>query len=179
MMKRFLSLLLFTATSVMYSQARATASRLFDGQIGGSYLNGYADYTVSRFNGYGAYADLDFRHGIGVEAEYHYITDADPNFLLYERSTEIGARYSRHYGRFQPYGKVMVGRGTFNYLKNNNGYNLYAFGFGVDIRVYHSINVRVEDEFQKWLAGSGAGASIIPNGLSPNLPTLGVAYHFR
>ncbi len=179
MLKLFAVLLILSGTYTAIGQAKATATRFAEGQVGGSYLNGYADYTVSRFNGLGAYADLDFRHGIGIEAEYHYITDMDSNYLIYERSYEIGARYSRHYKRFQPYGKIMVGRGTFDYLKDNNPYNLYAFGFGTDIRVYKSINVRVEDEFQKWLAGSGPGAAVIPNGLSPNIPTVGVAYHFR
>lgn len=179
MMKRFYLVWMFLASSMMFSQAKPTATRLAEGQIGGTYVNGYADYTLSRFNGIGAYADADFRHGIGIEAEYHYITDLDPNYLLYERSYEIGARYSKHYGRFQPYGKLMVGRGTFNFLKVNDTYNLYAFGFGTDIRVYRRINVRVEDEFQKWLAGGGAGAVVIPNGLSPNLPAFGIAYHFR
>lgn len=179
MLKIVTLFLLLTGSCESYSQARATASRLADGRIGGTYINGYADYTVSRFNGFGAYADLDFHHGFGAEVEYHYITDLDPNFLLYERSLEAGARYSRHYGRFQPYGKLMLGRGTFNYLQNNNNYNLYAVGFGADIRAYRAIEVRVEDEFQFWQPGSGAGAAVIPNGLSPNLPTLGIAYHFR
>ncbi len=179
MLKFFAALFLLSGSWALLGQASPTATRLLEGQVGGTYLNGYADYTLSRFNGFGAYADADFRHGLGVEAEYHYITDADPNYLLYERSYEVGVRYSRHYKRFQPYGKLMVGRGTFNFLKDNDTYNLYAFGFGTDIRVWRSVNVRVEDEFQKWLAGSGAGAAVIPNGLSPNLPTFGVAYHFR
>ena len=163
----------------MQSQATATASRLASGQVGGYYVNGYADYTTSRFNGYGFYGDLDFHHGLGIEAEYHYMTDSDPHYLIYQRTYEVGGRYSRHYGRFQPYAKVMVGRGVFNFLFNNNAYNMYAFGVGTDIRVTHNINVRAEDEFQKWLPGSGAAAAFIPNGISPNLPTFGIAYHFK
>ncbi len=185
MFKCFTVFFLFTGTCILQGQARATATRNAEGQIGGSYINGYADYTLSRFNGIGAYADLDFRHGIGVEAEYHHITDLDPNYLIYQTTYEVGGRYSRHYGRFQPYAKVMVGRGNFNFPAPgpnpdyNYSYNLYAFGFGVDIRAYRRINVRAEDEFQQWLPGSGAAAAFIPNGLSPNLPTLGIAYRFK
>ena len=170
---------------MLKAQADATASRRAQGQIGATYLNGYADYTESRFNGIGAYADLDFHHGLGVEVEYHHITDLDDNYLIYQTSYEVGGRYSRHYGRLQPYAKFMVGRGTFNFPAPrpnpdyNYNYNLYAFGIGADIRVTRRINVRVEDEFQKWLPGSGPAAAFIPNGLSPNLPTFGIAYHFR
>ena len=186
MFKCFFAFLLLSGTSILQSQARPTASRLAEGQAGGYYVNGYADYTLSRFNGIGAYADLDFRHGFGVEVEYHHITDLDPNYLIYQTTYEAGARYSRHYGRFQPYAKLMLGRGTFNFPAfhqpapdNHYSYNLYAFGVGTDIRVYKRLNVRVEDEFQQWLPGSGAAAAFIPNGLSPNLPSLGIAYHFK
>jgi opacity protein-like surface antigen len=175
MLKTLLALTLATGTCIAHAQARPTASRLAEAQVGGTYVNGQSDYARSRFNGFGIYADLDFRMGLGAEAAFHYISDGDPKGI-YERTYEIGARYSRHYGRFQPYAKFLVGRGVFNFYGDqaNLAYNLYAMGGGTDYRVLKNVNVRVEYEAQKWMSGP-----LLDNGLSPNLVSVGAAYHFK
>ncbi len=143
-------------------------------------MNSNSDYSRSRFDGYGFYADLDFRSGLGAEAEYHYITDGDPNTHVYERTYEIGAKYSRHFGRFIPYGKAMVGRGVLNYPYNiaNLAYNMIAFGGGSDIRLSRHYNARVEFEYQDWFNFSKSGYSAANDGLTPTLLSAGFAYHF-
>ncbi len=104
----------------------------------------------------------------------------------YERTYEIGGRYVIHHGRLDPYAKGMYGRGVFNfppYPNNPTGpasanlaYNLFAIGGGVDFRLKSYLNLRGDYEWQKWLGG---GQVLLPNGITPQLFTLGVAYHFR
>jgi hypothetical protein len=175
MMKQLIVLTFTGGAWIANAQAHPTATRLAEGQVGVSYVNGQSDYSQGRFNGYGIYADLDFHHGIGIEANFHFISDGDTNGR-YEKTYEIGGRYSRHYGRFQPYAKGMVGRGVFNQYGNafNLAYNMFAVGVGTDYRLNRFLNARVEYESQKWLSGPE-----FPNGLSPNLLSVGVAYHFK
>jgi len=155
------------------AQASATATRLADGQVGVSYVNGQSDFEIDRYNGYGIYANLDFHRGFGIEADFHFMSDHTPS-NIYERTYEIGGRYSRHYGRFQPYAKAMVGRGVFNqaYGVSNLAYNLLAVGVGTDYRIVPRINARVEYEYQDWL-------SFQDKGLNPSLLSVGLAYHFK
>ena len=175
--------LLIAGSSIAYAQARATASRLAEGQIGFSFLNGDSDYARSRFNGYGIYADLDFHRGFGVEAEYRYISDGDPypQTNVYERTYQVGGRYSRHYGRFQPFAKLLVGRGVLNYPYDgaNVGYNMGTIGGGTDIRVVHHVNARIDYEYQKWFSVSRNAVPFTPNdSLTPTILSGGFAYHF-
>lgn len=180
MLKKLILFSLFVGATLSYAQAKPTASRLGDVQAGGLFVNANSDYARSRFNGYGVYADFDFFHGLGAEAEYRFISDQDDQVNIYERTYEIGARYSRHYGRFQPYGKFMYGRGVFNYAYNtaNLAYNLFSIGGGTDIRIYRHVNARVDYEYQQWLNFSRDGYSPRNDGLTPTAISGGLAYHF-
>lgn len=175
--------LFFAGSSLAYSQARATASRIADGQIGFNYINANSDYARSRFNGYGIYGDLDFHRGFGVEAEYRFINDGDPfpQTNVYQRTYQIGARYSRHYGRYQPYAKLLVGRGVQNYPYDvaNLAYNIGTLGAGSDIRVTRHFNARVDYEYQHWFSFSRTGTPGTRNdSLTPTHLSAGIAYHF-
>ena len=163
---------LLGGASILYGQAAPTASRSGDAQIGIGYCSGRPDYTQQTFPGFAAYADFDFRPHFGVEAEVHqvYSTNGD---LSFQRTYEIGGRYLRTYGPLVPYVKAMVGRGTFNYPFNRTelSYNMFAGGIGADVKLGAYLRVRGEYEFQKW--------SSFPNGgLTPQIITIGVAYHF-
>ena len=168
----------------MHAQGLPAASRAGDLQIGGSYSSAHSDYVPNRIRGFGFYADFDFRSHYGVELNFHQISD--PNTIVYERTYEAGGRYVYHPHRFDRialYGKGMYGRGVFNYPPPypppypqnlpaaNLAYNLVALGAGVDIAVHPRINVRAEFEYQKWFG-------FPPDGLTPQLVTIGVAYHF-
>jgi hypothetical protein len=173
----------FAGSGLAHGQASATASRAGDLQVGASFMNGNSDYARSRFNGYGIYADLDFHHGFGVEAEFRTINDGDPfpQTNVYERTYQVGGRYSRHYGRFQPFGKLLVGRGVLNYPYNsaNLAYNMGSVGVGTDIRIRRHINARVDYEYQKWFSFSKDGSPNTNNdSLTPTILSGGFAYHF-
>jgi hypothetical protein len=161
-------------TSILHAQASPTASRIGDLKIGIGFTNANTDYLPNRVNGGTAYVDFDIKHHLGVEGEFHFVKDGSSN--IYEKSYQIGGRYFRTYGKFVPYGKIMYGRGVFNYAYQgttyaNLAYNMAVAGAGVDYKALPYLYVRGDFEYQKWFG-------FPPHGLSPSLITVGVAYHF-
>ncbi len=182
MLTRILILLsLLAGAPRLFAQATPTASRAGDLIIGGGYTSAVSDYG-HRFTGFAIYGDFDFTRHLGVEANFHKVSYGAGS-PLYEKTYEIGPRFFLTYGRFVPYAKIMIGRGVFNYpalpppapqnqARANLAYNMYAGGFGTDIKVLPWLYVRGDVEFQKW-------GGFPPHGLSPELYTIGAAYHFR
>ncbi len=177
--------LLFAAlgSTVAFGQASTTASRTFDLQAGGGFSYVRSDYSGS-YKGGALYTTLDFSPHFGAEFEFHQADS--PKNPTYERTYEFGARYHRTYGRFEPFAKVAYGRGVFNFVDYftdpttgkttpkvvaNLAYNEIAFGGGTDYRLLPWLNLRGEYEYQTW-------HSFPPNGLTPQVITIGVAYHF-
>jgi len=170
------------ASTLAGAQAAPTATRRADLQAGGTFAWVYPDYEYGTWKGYGAYADLDLSHHLGIEFDFHNVPGSQP--ILYERTYEIGPRYTRTiHERYVPYAKGLIGRGVFNFAGLNSSgqdvnvanlaYNIYSLGGGLDIRVKPYLNVRAFDfEWQHW-------GAFPPNGLTPRLLSFGVAYHFH
>jgi len=169
----------------LHGQAIPTASSAGDLQIGAMFTLANTDYRPDKFKGYGFYTTFDFRYHVGIEGEFHQVNDPDPKDGVYERTYEIGPRYVLRHGRYNPYAKLMYGRGVFNYPLEpvspgsstlvqtaNLAYNIGAIGAGLDYRILPGLNARVDYEYQKWL-------SFPPNGLSPQLLSFGAAYRFH
>jgi hypothetical protein len=176
--KRILILvcLMAAAMPLLRAQEIPTEERAGELQIGLGYSKASPDYSPHTFSGETLYADYDFRDHWGIEGDFHDVKEpSSDNEGIYEKTYEIGPRYLWHISRFDPYVKILIGRGVFNYPFNsaNLAYNMYSFGGGVDIRVKPYLNVRLIDvELQKW-------GSFPPNGLSPKVYTFGVAYRFH
>jgi hypothetical protein len=174
-LKRFyllLTLLACTSASA-FGQARPTASRIGDLQIGGGYTNAQPNYLTNRISGFAFYADFDFRPHWGAEVDFHQISDRTGT-QVYERTYEFGGRYIiHHYGRFTPYVKGLYGRGVYNFSQSqaNLAYNMVVGGAGIDAVVTRRINVRGDFEYQHWMGFQFSG-------LNPELITIGAAYHF-
>jgi hypothetical protein len=173
-MKIVTMLLLGCSTFALHGQATSTASRRFDFQVGGDFVYDHSDYYQKAFKGAGGYSTLDFTPHFGAEIDFRQANS--PVDSAYERTYEIGARYHRTYGRFSPYAKVLYGRGVFNFVFDgtvvaNLAYNEYVFGGGTDYEVLPFLNVRADYEYQSWLGFQ-------PNGLTPQVLSIGVAYHF-
>jgi hypothetical protein len=174
MLKRALIIGLLGASPMLHAQAEATASRLGDLRIGGGLSTANSDYG-DRYNGGAAYVDFDFLPHIGVEGVFHFVKDSSN---LSEKTYEAGGRYYRVYRKFVPYGKVMYGRGVFNFpalpdgFRPNLAYNLVAGGIGVDYRVKRYLYVRGDWEYQEWFGFQNSS-------LSPSILTIGGAYHFK
>jgi opacity protein-like surface antigen len=172
-------LLVFLLACCLSAAARAqsmpTASRAGDLQFGGGFTLGHSTYNFNKLSltGGTAYATFDTHNHWGFEAAFHQIkpsTDA----TIYERSYEVGPRFYLTRGRLAPYGKVLIGRGVYNFSGNiaNIAYNLYTVGGGADYALTQTINLRADYEVQNWLNFPIAT-------LRPNLITIGAAYHFR
>lgn len=155
------------------AQALLTASRAGDIQVGGGFSYGTSDYGPKIMGGT-FYADFDFMKHVGLELGFHQLSDSQSQ--LYERTYEVGGRYLvRPRGELKPYVKGMYGRGVLNYPYNtgNIAYNMFVLGGGVDYGIKRWLTVRGDFEYQDWLSGPG-----IPNGLTPMVATVGVAYRF-
>jgi hypothetical protein len=167
-------LLPFPATR-LHAQAKYTASRAGDLQIGLTYSSANADYeyVTNRIAGIGAYADFDIRAHLGFEFTIHQLDD--PNSAVYQRTYEFGVRAPLHLKFCEPFARASVGRGVLNFPKNdaNLAYNMVAAAGGLDLPVHPRVNVRAEYEYQYWLSTPGSGLHITPSAL-----TVGVAYHF-
>ena len=188
--------LLVAGSPLALGQAGYTAGRLGDLQVGGGVSLANSDYVQNNIRGYAFYTDFDFRSHLGAELEFHQLSD--PNSAVYERTYEAGVRYHLNYGRFKPYAKIMYGRGVFNspvydYIvpvagcdptvttcvyttvatNFNLAYNMFAGGVGLDVSIMPRLNVRADYEYQMWNSGPG-----LANGLSPQVLTIGAAYHF-
>jgi opacity protein-like surface antigen len=178
------------------AQTDPTESRAGDLQIGGGYSYAQPDYGTKNLSGFNFYGTFDFRDFLGLEANFHQVSSGDAS-KIYERTYEVGPRLVRHFGRYGPYAKLLLGRGVFNYPPDcldkttflptscsssnvdpsttgaaaNLAYNEIAAGFGVDIDITRRINARLDYEYQDWLG-------FTPNGLTPQVYSVGVAYHF-
>ncbi len=166
-----LSALLVSCT-LAGAQAVPTASRRADLQVGIGFSGAHSDYSIGTSKGIAGYATLDLTNHYGAEFVVHQV-NSPAGDQSYERTYELGGRYFRTYGRFSPYVKAMYGRGVFNFpfTSANLAYNLFAGGAGADLHVLPYLNVRADYEYQTWLG-------FPPTGLTPQVVTLGVAYHF-
>jgi Outer membrane protein beta-barrel domain len=164
---------LFAGSPLLHAQAIPTASRIGDLQVGVGYGLANSDYGPERFKGIAAYGGFDFTPHFGAEVDFRLLKDPSPA-AMYEKTYEVGVRYHRTYRRISPYAKIMGGRGVFNFQYNvaNLAYNMFAIGGGTDVRVNRFLNARADFEYQNW-------SGFPPNGLSPLVGTVGLAYHFH
>jgi opacity protein-like surface antigen len=157
------------------AQSVPTASRLGDLQLGGGFTYGSSDYNFNKvtLTGGALYADFNNREHWGFEAGFHQVASSSDS-TVYQRTYELGPRFFLARGRLAPYGKVLYGRGVYNFSANvaNIAYNLYTVGGGADFALTPTLNLRADYELQSWLGFPLAT-------LHPNLYTFGVAYHFR
>ena len=169
-------------SAILLGQAKPAVKPSNDFQVGATIDFSNPDYGRNTLRGFGFYSTYDFRRHLGVEAEFHQLNDSDGKVGIYERTYEVGPRYSLHLGPLQPYAKLMVGRGVFNFPPDplhpekgpsaNLAYNMWAGGFGADYRLRPSINIRADYEFQQW-------TGFPPNGLTPRVFSAGIAFHFH
>ncbi len=169
-------------TAPMFGQAVPAAKKAGDLQVGGSFNLASPDYGSQKLFGFGAYSTFDWSEHLGVELSFYQLLDPDASRKIYERTYEIGPRYVWHYGRRQPYAKFLVGRGIFQFPPDprhpndgpaaNLAYTIWGGGFGVDYLLRPSINLRADYELQRW-------SDFPPHGLSPQVFSFGVAYHFH
>lgn len=180
MLRQIIASLIFASSAciALHGQASPTAERLALIQIGGGLNIVSPDYNPGTIKGYSVYGSFDFSRHFGIEGDVHRATVITPTDIA-ESSYLLGPRFVITRGRFHPYGKALLGLGTFtfqpvyvNSSSSSSTHKIYAFGGGLDINVKRHLNVRAIDvEYQGW---PSFGAS----GLTPLGITVGAAYKF-
>lgn len=174
-----LGTLLLSTPALLHAQATPAATRSGGFKVGADLVLAHPDYAPKNEAGFGVFANYDFLSHFGGEIQYHQVGGSGSTGIS-ERTIEVGGRllWTFHpvlpvIGRHDvtPFVKFDVGSGSFHFQdKSQNGsYGIYAGGGGVDLNVTRKFDGRVEYEYQRW-------TTFVPNGLQPNLLTLGVAY---
>ena len=147
------TLLLASTTRV---QAQAEPAGVGPGtyiQAGATFSSMQIDYGNRRLGGASAFVDAHLYRRIGAEAEVSTMR-LNEDEGVHTNTYLIGPRVSFLAGRFRPYTKMMVGRGTFYFPFHyaQGSYFVYAPGGGIDWHVRRiPIAVRLVDvEFQQW-----------------------------
>lgn len=155
--------------------------------VGAGFSNFSIDYGPGRrMNGITAWIDYYPQflprklQGLGIEAEGRDINFARPSVLTKMRQDTIlgGGIYSwNHYEKLRPYAKFLVGIGSIDF-PSPNAYSHDTFltsapGAGVEYRLWRSVWVRGDYEYQFWHHTFGN------DDLNPQGFTIGASYDFR
>ena len=170
---------MLSIASITHAQALPTATGHGQFEVGGGATLGKPDFGQDWIGGVSVFADYNRWSHVGVEADAHILTLHTPQDLG-EDTYEAGPRFFWRKGRFIPYGKALIGYGSFivQEIQDNPGkFNatsfMYSLGGGLDIDFRHHITVRAFDfEYQMW-------PNFANHGLSPAIGTVGVAYRFH
>jgi hypothetical protein len=119
---------------------------------GGAASGFYLQYGARKMLGITAFADVDTRRRIGIEAEGRWL-EFRQTANVHAETYSIGPRYHRSYGKFQPYVKGLIGFGEFNFPYNlaHSSYLTVTGGGGLDYHLSRRIYLRAADvEYQYW-----------------------------
>jgi hypothetical protein len=122
------------------------------------------------------FVDADTVRRLGIEAEGRWL-EFHQTANVHVETYSIGGRYHFDVGRFQPYGKGLIGFGDFNYPYNlaTGRFLVITAGGGVDYHLSHRIYIRAADfEYQNWPQFSYGSAADVGS-----MTSLGVSAGFR
>lgn len=157
--------------------------------VGAGFSNfGFPDWGPGvRMDGITAWLDFYPRslpwklQGLGIEAEGRDLNFGRPtNFTQLRHDTAlVGPIYAwDRYVKFHPYAKFLAGIGSVDFPPMGVGYSHDTFtttapGGGVEYRIWQSVWVRGDYEYQFWHHAFG------PNDFNPQGFTIGASYDFR
>jgi hypothetical protein len=175
--KRMLFVHVFLMPSFLFNVAIhgqvVAAGRAGPHVVAGGFFSTYrSDYGPNNLWGPGVFIDLDLGGHLGLEGEARFLR-FNQNQVVYEDSYALGLRYRLRFRHYEPYGKILIGNGQFNFPYNygHGGYLLIAPGAGVNVHYHHIIIRAIEYEHQHWF--SFQNSSLSPAGLSA-----GIGYRF-
>jgi len=137
---------------------------------------GTVEAGPQRLYGVGTYVDVKLSRWIQLEGEgkwmrfnqYKGTFQQSPG--LYQDSYLAGPRIPFQFGRFMPYGKVLVGVGRMPDAYLGSSVFAVAYGGGLDYRLSKRFKLRVVDfEYQQWNATDSASTTLHPYGASIGL----------
>ena len=186
-LKMLLAVLVVSASIPAFSQVAPEAEPRLPLSVGVAYSNFNTDWT-GRLQGpmfwanYSFYNRPAFLNGFGIEVEgrdLNYGRSAG-QYNLRMDTIAGGPIYTvRHYRRFHPYAKYLIGYGSidFTLLKfpnyKHDSRTVYDPGGGAEYRVWQNVWVRGDYEYQFWTS------LFNHHDLNPRGFTIGAAYDFR
>lgn len=121
--------------------------------VGATFSGFNTDYGKQKVGGGTLYVDANLYRRFGIEAEARKLT-LNTTEDVKESTYLVGPKISFLRHGYRPYGKLLVGRGDFNFPFNyaKGQYFVMAPGGGIDYRVKHSrLSLRMIDfEYQVW-----------------------------
>ena len=176
-------LLFFLATlTAAHAQNAPTASQYFRLSAFGGATGTYTGLEQGKNLGITAGADLNFGYYLGFypSAEIRGTYPVHSGALDGQRNILGGLKVEKRFGRFHPYGDILVGRGQIDYT---NGFvygpvtylqsitNVISPGVGVDMDLNHYFALKADFQVQRY--DTPFGFHIHPRAL-----TAGVVYRF-
>ena len=162
-----LALLCFPIMRAAAQVEPSATARNFSLEVGGLGSYFQPNYGPNRLGGVGAFVDVRFSRWVQIEGEGRWLR-FNQYQNIYEDNYLIGPRIPIHqFGRFTPYGKVLVGLGDMNFQYNyaSGRFTALAYGGGLDIGLTRHLSVRAVDfEYQQW--PSWLSSSLYPYGVS-------------
>jgi hypothetical protein len=153
------AILMAVLLAVFLGMARtASAQVVYSGDKGGFAVSAGAaasgfqvQYGQQKLLGFSGVVDIDTRRRFGLEGEGRWLMFHNPN-QIQSKTYMGGVRYHYAFGKYQVYGKGLVGVGqfTFPYKYAQGNYLVIAPGAGVDYRWTRRISFRVNVEYQFW-----------------------------
>jgi hypothetical protein len=120
--------------------------------VGGTASEYFLQYGQTRLLGVTAFSDIDIWRHYGVEAETRFLEFNQPE-NIHAETYLAGPRARLNLGKFQVYGKGLVGLGVFHYPYRYGTDNDFvaAGGGGVDYHISPRVHIRLADfEYQYW-----------------------------
>lgn len=156
-MKYGRALLVLVSWAVCATAAHGQASPTATGpggyiSVGGAVSAYNTDYGKAWLKGATVYVDVNPTRKIGVEGEYRFLLKQE-NTGIRERTLMGGPKYSFRNHGIDPYAKVLVGLGWFDFPFGyaTGRYFVLAPGAGVDWRIGRKLQVRlIEFQYQSW-----------------------------
>jgi len=119
---------------------------------GGTASEYYLQYGDTRLLGATAFSDIDIWRHYGIEGEARFLEFNQP-VSIHAETYLAGPRARVNLGRFQVYGKGLVGFGVFHYPRGFGTDNdfVVAPGGGIDYHITKRVHIRLADfEYQYW-----------------------------
>jgi hypothetical protein len=120
--------------------------------VGGTASEYYLQYGQTRLLGVTAFSDFDAWRHFGIEGEARFLEFDQPK-NVHAETYLAGPRYKIYLGKFQVYGKGLIGFGQFHYPYGYGRDNdfVVAPGGGIDYHISPRVHLRLADfEYQYW-----------------------------
>ncbi len=143
------------------------------------YIRDHQDYTSGYNSGIMFGLDVTKHLRFPVDPSLEARVNLAPGDDITEHSYLFGPVLTAHIGPIRPYGDFLVGLGTINFNHpsftdpnyTHDQSTVYSGGGGLEVRLVHSIRLKLDVQYQHWQLGTTAATEF-----TPVLGSAGIAY---